>query len=186
MGYIGLTLPVILPAAASAALAALLFFAPDLDLRRRAGQAREEMRRATCVYLELVALERAADAGPIEAVGRAAQIGDGRAFALMRDAMLRAQLAGAPPWHGLAELGEQTQLPELGDVADIMRLSGEQGAAVYTTLRSRAAGLRTSILNQTAARANAASEHMVVPVALLGLCFMALLSFPAIYRIVLG
>ena len=36
------------------------------------------------------------------------------------------------------------------------------------------------------AKANAASEHMVVPVSLLGLCFMALLGYPAIVRILLS
>lgn len=183
MAIIGLSLPLVIPGLASLALGAALFFAPDLDVRRRAVAAREEMRRAVCVYLELVALERVADAGTAEALQRAADVGDGLAFVLIRDALVRAQLAGQPAWQGLANLGERVQLPELADVADIMRVSGEDGAAVYTTLRARAASLRTAVLTATAAEANAASEHLIMPVALLGIAFMALLGYPAFARI---
>jgi len=70
--------------------------------------------------------------------------------------------------------------------ADIMRVAGHDGAAVYTTLRARAASLRTQLLTTATAQANAASEHMVVPVSLLGLCFMALLAYPAFIRIIFG
>jgi hypothetical protein len=176
----------LLPTAASLVFAGVLFLVPDVDLRRRATLVRAEMRRAVCVYLELVALERVADAGASESLERAAAIGDGRAFALIRAALLRARVFGVPPWRELERLADELRVPELGDVGDIMRLSGEDGAAVYATLRARATSLRTALLNADAARSNAASEHMVVPVAFLGLTFMVLLGFPALYRIVFG
>lgn len=186
MALVGLTLPVVLPVMASLVLGAGLFFTPDLDLTRRASATRQQMRRSVCVYLELVALERAADAGAGEALDRAAAIGDGRAFELIRDALLRAHLGGTAPWVELTRLGEQLRVAELGDVADIMRLSGEDGAAVYTTLTARAASLRTSLLAGDAATANAASEHMVMPVAFLGIAFLALMAYPAFARILFG
>ena len=186
MALVGLSVPLVLPGVASLGLAIALFFVPDLDLRRRATTTRREMRRAVCVYLELVALERVADAGTVEALNRAAGIGNGRAFSLIRAALLRAHLAGAAPWQGLAQLTEELRVPELGDVADIMRLSGEDGAAVYATLRARAASLRTALLTDAAAEANAASEHMIMPVAFLGVTFMALLGYPAFARILFG
>ena len=186
MALIGLSLPLAIPGLASLGFAVLLFLAPDLDVRRRATATRAEMRRAVCVYLELVALERAADAGTAEALHRAADIGDGRAFELFREALLRAQLTGTAPWQGLARLAEELRVPELGDVADIMRLSGEDGAAVYATLRARAASLRSTVLTDAAAEANAASEHMIMPVAALGVTFMALLGYPAFARILFG
>lgn len=186
MAAIGLSLPLVIPGVASLTLAVLLFLAPDLDLRRRATATRAEMRRAVCVYLELVALERVADAGTAEALHRAADVGDGRAFSLIRDALLRAQLTGTAPWQGLVRLADELRVPELGDVADIMRLSGEEGAAVYATLRARAASLRTALLTDAAAEANAASEHMIMPVAVLGVTFMVLLGYPAFARILFG
>lgn len=186
MAVVGLTLPWPVPAVTGLVLGGVLFWVPDLDLRRRAAAAREELRRAVCVFLELVALERAADAGAVEALDRAAMVGDGRAFTLIRDALLRAQLQGTPPWTELDAVAVRIRVPDLGDVADIMRLSGEDGAAVYATLRARAAGLRTAILAQETAAANAASEHMVVPVALLGVAFLALLGYPALARLLTG
>lgn len=186
MAVVGLSLPLAIPGLASLGVAAALFHVPDVDLRRRAMATRREMRRAVCVYLELVALERAADAGTVEALNRAAEIGDGRAFSLIREALLRAHLSGATPWQGLAQLAQQLRVAELDDVADIMRLSGEDGAAVYATLRARAASLRTALLTEAAAEANAASEHMIMPVAFLGVTFMALLGYPAFARILFG
>jgi hypothetical protein len=183
---LGVRLPFTVPTVAGLALAATLFMAPDLELRKGAAAARSSMRRAACVFLELVALERAADAGTTEALDRAATIGGSREFARIRDALLRAELAGQPSWTGLTGLAESTGVPELGDLADIMRVAGQDGAAVYSTLRARATSLRGQLLATNTAKANAASEHMAIPVSLLGLCFMALLGYPAFVRILFG
>jgi hypothetical protein len=182
----GLTPPVAVPVAAGLALGAAMSFLPEVELRRRAGLARVQMRRTVCAYLELVALERAADAGAVEALERAAAIGAGPGFGHIRDALLRARLEGRTPWQQLSALADALAAPELGDVADIMRLSGEDGAAVLPTLRARAASLRTSLLQADVAAANEASERMAIPVALLGVAFMALLGFPALWRILFG
>lgn len=186
LALVGVRLPFAVPAAVSILLAGLLFLAPDADVRRRAAAARLSMRRAAGVFLELVALERAADAGTTEALDRAASIGTSREFDRIRDALLRAELTGRPAWAGLTTLAETTGVVELGDVADIMRLSAADGAAVYTTLRARAASLRTQLLTTATAEANAASEHMIVPVALLGVTFMVLIGYPAFSRILFG
>ena len=184
MALIGLRLPWPIPAGAAVVFAAVLFLAPDLDVRQRANAVRDELRRASAAYLELVALERAADAGAGEALDRAATIGVTPAFERLQDALTRAHLAGHPSWFGLTQLGEQSGVTELVDIADIMRLSGQDGAAVYATLRARATSLRTAQTTQATAAANAASEHMVIPVGLLGLIFLVLIGYPAFARIV--
>lgn len=186
MALLGLHVPVTLPAVFSLGLAAALFFAPDVDLKRRASVERDNFRRAVCVYLELVALERAADAGAGASLVRAAAVSDARPFRMISEELDCAQLAARPPWRGLRRLALRIDVPELADVADIMALTGEDGAAVYNTLRAKAASLRSTLLNKDAARANAASEHMIVPVSLLGVAFMALLGYPAFARIVFG
>lgn len=182
----GIGLPMVVPVFAGLGLAAAMSFLPDVDLRRRAVAGRAQMRRTVCVYLELVALERASDAGAVEALERAAAIGQGVGFGHIRDALLRARLEGRTPWQQLSRLSEELAVPELGDVADIMRLSGEDGAAVLPTLRARAASLRTSLLQADVTAANEASERMAIPVELLGVSFMALLGFPALFRILFG
>ncbi|GEK19905.1 type II secretion system F family protein [Cellulomonas xylanilytica] len=182
----GVHLPFAVPAIAGLVLGGVFFLLPDLSLRTQATAARASMRAATCVFLELVAMERIADAGPTEALDRAAAIGGSAEFARIRDALLRAELGGDPSWTGLTQLAATTGVTELGDLADIIRIAGQDGAAVYSTLRARAASLRNQLLATSTAKANAASEHMVVPVSLLGLCFMALLGYPAFVRILLS
>ncbi|MGB8022644.1 MAG: hypothetical protein WCF04_15560 [Candidatus Nanopelagicales bacterium] len=182
----GISFPFVVPAALSLALAVGLSFLPEVELRRRARVARVQMRRTVCTYLELVALERAADAGAVESLERAAAIGTGPGFNHIQDALLRARLEGRTPWLQLARLSDELRVPELGDVADIMRLSGEDGAAVLLTLRARAASLRTALLQCDVTEANEASERMSIPVALLGVAFMVLLGFPAFFRILFG
>jgi hypothetical protein len=186
LAIVGIQAPTVFPVALAVVAAGVLFFVPDVDLRRRAAAARVDMRKATCVYLELVALERAADSGATEALERAATVGQSREFDRIRQGLLTAEITGRPAWAGLHDLAEATGVPELGDLADIMRLSGQDGAAVYGTLRARAASLRTQLLTAAAADANAASEHMTVPVALLGVAFMALIGYPAFARIFAG
>jgi len=180
MGY---ALPVALPALGALALAALLFVLPDLEVRRKASRARDEFARATSAYIDLTALERAAGAGATQALEQAATVGDSWVFVRLREQLTRARLSGTAPWDGLHELSDELGLPELSDLADIMRLSGEQGAAVAETLRARSRGLRVGLLNKEQARANEDSERMVIPVALLGLIFLVILGAPAIVRI---
>lgn len=183
---VGLHPPAVGPPLLGLGLGAGLSFVPELDLARRARRARVQMRRTVCAYLELVALERAADAGAVEALERAAAIGSGRAFEHIQQALLRARLEGRTPWQQLAALADDLRVPELGDIADIMRLSGEDGAAVLPTLRARAASLRSHVLQAEVSEANEASERMSIPVALLAIVFMALLGFPAVSRILFG
>ena len=100
MGTLGLQLPLVVPVLASLALAAGLFLLPDIDVRARAQARRAEFRRAVCAYLDLVALERAGDAGVVESMERAAGVARGWAFTRIHDALLRARLDGVPPWAG--------------------------------------------------------------------------------------
>jgi Flp pilus assembly protein TadB len=180
MGY---ALPVAVPALGGLALGALLFLLPDVEVQRKAAAAREEFARATGAYIDLTALERAAGAGATQALEQAATVGDSWVFVRLREELVRARLSGTPPWDGLHELATELGLPELSDLADIMRLSGEEGAAVADTLRARSRGLRVALLTKEQTRANEDSERMVIPVALLGLIFLVILGAPAIVRI---
>ena len=180
---LGYALPVAVPALGGLTLGALLFLTPDLEVRRKAADAREEFARAISAYIDLTALERAAGAGATQSLEQAATVGDSWVFVRLREQLVRARLSGTAPWDGLHALAEELTLPELSDLADIMRLSGEQGAAVADTLRARSRGLRVALLTKEQTRANQDSERMVIPVALLGLIFLVLLGAPAIVRI---
>ncbi|MEU8576361.1 type II secretion system F family protein [Streptomyces asoensis] len=178
----GLSLPFYVPAAVGLLLAGLLFLTPDLAVRDQAKRARQEFLHALSAYLDLVALKRAADAGPTQALEKAADVGRGWPFLYLQGALRRARLEKIPPYQALSELAAAYDLPVLDDVADIMRGSATDGAAVYKALRARSAALSSELLADQAAEANAASEKMTAPGALLAVLVMLLMAFPAVIR----
>ncbi|MCX4745241.1 hypothetical protein OG455_06845 [Kitasatospora sp. NBC_01287] len=178
----GFALPVALPALLGLALAAGGWVLPDAIVQSEAKEARTEYLHGIAAYLELVALERVADHGPAEAMRRAAAVGRGTVFRRIRDALERAATDRLPPWDGLDALAAELGLTALQDVADIMRLSGTDGAAVYDTLRARAKGLRDELLATELAEAGATSEQMVAPGAALTLLMTVMIVYPALYQ----
>jgi Type II secretion system (T2SS), protein F len=178
----GARLPLAVPAVASVAFGVLLFFAPDLVTRVNAAEKRADFRHALTSYLDLVALERGAGAGPTEALEAAADIGQGWAFQRVAGVLDQARRSGAPPWTALAALAAQTGVSELADLADIAEVAGHEGARILETLAARAASMRAEALAADRAKAGARSTTMVVPIALLGAGFLLLLVFPVVYR----
>ncbi|HEX6931571.1 MAG TPA: type II secretion system F family protein [Streptosporangiaceae bacterium] len=171
-----------IPAVISLALGTALFFVPDLVIRVNAAEKRTDFRHALTSYLDLIALERGAGAGPTEALEAAAQIGGGWAFARIGAALDASRKAGRPPWEGLAALAAETGVVELADLADIAEVAGHEGARILQTLAARAESMRAEALAATKAKAGARSTTMVVPIALLGAGFLLLLIFPIVYR----
>ncbi|WP_455362584.1 type II secretion system F family protein [Streptomyces sp. SYSU K21746] len=178
----GVSLPFYVPAGVGLLIAGLLFITPDLAVRDQAKRAREEFAHALSAYLDLVALKRAADAGPAEALEKAAEVGRGWPFLFLQGALRRARMEKIPPYQALTELAAEYDLPVLDDVADIMRGSATDGAAVYKALRARTTALNSELLADQAAEANAASEKMTAPGALLAVLVMLLMAFPAVIR----
>ena len=178
----GGSLPWALPAVASLALGAAMFFAPDLVTKVNAAEKRSDFRHALTSYLDLVALERGAGAAPTEALEAAAGIGGGWAFERISAALDDARKAGLAPWAGLAALASQTGVSELADLADIAGVAGQEGARIIDTLSARAASMRAQALAADRATAGSRSTTMVIPIALLGTGFLLLMIFPVVYR----
>jgi pilus assembly protein TadC len=178
----GTSLPWTFSVVASLVFGAALFFAPDLVTRVNAAERRNDFRHALTSYLDLVALERGAGAGPTEALEAAAEIGDGWAFQRISGALAAARRSGAAPWTALAGLARETGVSELADVADIAEVAGHEGAKILETLTARAASMRSQALASDRAKAGSRSTTMVVPIALLGAGFLLLLIFPIVYR----
>jgi hypothetical protein len=183
---LGFGLPVTIPAVASVGLAAVMFFIPNYNAVDEAKKARVEFSRALGAYIELVALERVNGTGVRQAMEAAAGIGETWVFARLSEELTLSGWSGRPPWDALHALADELGMPELNDFADIMRLSGKEGASIYTNLRARAAAMRTAMLNEELAAANAVGERMSIPGSLLGVIFMALLLAPSLLRMVSG
>ncbi|KAA9159431.1 pilus assembly protein TadB [Amycolatopsis acidicola] len=158
---------------------------PVLAVHEDATRAREEFRRATAAYLDLVAQERATGRAPSQALGEAADIGDSWVFARINRTLGRAMRAGHTPWEALSRLGKRMGVLELADLADILAAAAD-GAAIYTTLIAKASALRAAALAAEKADANSRSQRLALPVALLLVAFLLLVMYPAMIRLMTG
>lgn len=181
---LGLPIPVAVPVLGSLGLAVVLWFLPNNELRDQARKAREEFSYALGAFVEMVALERLAGATVPQALIRAADTGDSWVFHRLSATLRRTNYTGQNPWDALADMGRDLDLPDLIDLADIMRLGGSDGSRVYDSLRARAAAMRNATLNTQISRANAAGERIAVPVAGLVLVLAATLVVPAVLRMI--
>lgn len=181
--FIGYAVPWFFGVIGALAGGALMFLLPDYNVKDDAKAARKEFGRALASYIDLVALERNSGSGPRQAMEIAANIGDSWVFRRLTEELSRSRWSGLPPWDALRKLSDELGLPELADLADIMRLSGEEGAQVYQTLRSRSQSMRTAELNSALADANATGERMSIPMSALGVIFMAILVTPSVLEI---
>lgn len=182
----GYPLPFAVPLLGSIGLAVALFFLPNLTIAEKARRERSLLLAAVTAYVDLVALERRAGSGPRQAMEHAAQVGDCWLFTRIEQTLARTGWSGEAPWAALHGLADELGIPALHDVADIMRLSGEEGAQVAAHLASRAQEMREASLAQEITEANQVSERMTVPMTLLVFVFTALLITPPLMRIFLG
>jgi hypothetical protein len=179
----GLSLHWTIPAGATIALAAVLFFVPDILTRMRARARRADFRHALTSYVDLVALQRSAGAAPTDALEAAAEVGHGWAFERIGGALSGARKASAQPWDGLASLADEIGISELADLAEIAGVAGQEGARILDTLSARAESMRAEALAAAKSQAGARSTTMVLPIALLAGGFLVLLIFPDFYRL---
>jgi len=148
---------------------------PDLQLRRSAPSVKVDAGEALSTFFDLVTLERLANASGTQALQAAAEMSDHPLFLKVRTALERARLQQRPPWHELKALARQLDLPEVGDVADVMRLD-EQGASLSHALQARVTEIRDAHLTREKIAAQGVSESMtvwmVVPTMIFGLIFL--------------
>lgn len=149
----------------------------------KAATARAEFTRAMCTYLDLAAHQVLGGHGPMESLERAASICHGWVFVQLREALLRAQLQLRPPWNELKELSTRVGVVELGDLADIMRTAGVEGAHVYQTLRARADSLRAQIRVHALEVAEVRTNKLDIPAAALILVLLVVIGYPFMVRL---
>ena len=180
---IGIAIPFVVPVGATAILSVVLFMMPSRDISEDAKKARSDFVRALSAYIELCALERNSGAGASVALANAAEVGDSWVFRKISEELARSRYNGQPPWDCLKVLAEDLALPELTDVADIMRLANDESSEVYRQLRARSASARSALLSSELAQANVVEERMYLPASFLGLVFLALLMAPPLLRL---
>ena len=180
---IGISIPFVVPVGATVILSAVLFMMPSRDISEDAKKARSDFARALSAYIELCALERNSGAGATVALSNAAEVGDSWVFRKIGEELARSRYNGQPPWDSLKVLAEDLGLPELADVADIMRLANDESSEVYRQLRARSASARSALLSSELAQANVVEERMYLPASFIGVVFLALLMAPPLLRL---
>ena len=107
MTLVGVKLPVIVPVWVSLLLGVGGFFLPDVLIRSEATERRRSFRHALSAFLELVRINLAGGAGIEGALYDAVNVGQGWAFAHLREALATARLSGETPWEALGRLGRE-------------------------------------------------------------------------------
>jgi len=177
-----LGIPVTVPLLGAVAGAAIGFFVPDLTLLRNSDAARSSAVGALLVFVDLVTLERLANASATQALQNAAAVSDFPLFVQIRVALERARLEQHSPYGELRRLAEEMNLPELNDVADVMQLD-ESGAALSGVLRARVKELRDAHQTAEQIAAVAAAEGMTIYMSLPALVFGLIFMGAALLRI---
>ena len=179
----GLAPPPFVLAVAPVLVAAGGFVLPEFLLRDEADKRRRAFRHALSSYLDLVNVILAGGGGIETSLHSAADAGDGWAFASIRRALDRARLTNRSPWDTFAELGEELGIEELAELAASVELAGSQGARIRASLAAKADSLRGHQVAETEAAAEAATERMTIPVAVLLFGFLVFIAYPAVQQI---
>lgn len=180
---VGLPLPWLVPTGAGVVLGLLFALVPGYAARTQARERRREFCAALATYLDMVALERAAGAGPTQALQAPADVCTGWVFGQIAQVLEYAKRAGEQPWRGLTALGEKVGIAELTELADIAEDAGSEGTQVLATLLAKAQSMRTTALTDERARANSRTSEMPIAIGISVFGFLVLVCFPAVYRI---
>lgn len=175
---------VALPAAATLALAALGWFLPSLSLAQRQEAVSDDTVEAFGVLLDLVVLERVANASAIDAITRAAFVSNAPLFVQVQQTLNRADLENVQPWSALRALADEIQLPELIDLVSIAQLQSE-GASLAPTLRARTSELRNAYLLRMQKENTRITQRMAIAKMLPPMSIVALLLGAMLLNILL-
>lgn len=179
----GIPAPLGVIAVFSLASAAAGYLLPDLMLRDEADKKRRAFRHTLSSYLDLVNVLLAGGAGIETALHAAADAGDGWGYQTIRAELRRARLTGQSPWDTFAQLDARLGINELAELAASVSLAGSHGARIRASLAAKADTLRGHQVAETEAAAEAATERMTVPVAVLLFGFLVFIAYPAVIQI---
>jgi Flp pilus assembly protein TadB len=179
----GMHLPMGIIGALSIAAAIGAFFLPELTLRDEAERRRRAFRHSLSAYLDLVNILLAGGAGIETSLYAAAHAGEGWGFEQLRRTLDRARYIGASPWDCFAELGANLGVSELTELAASVSLAGSQGARIRASLAAKADALRGHQVAETESSAEAATERMTIPIAVMLSGFLIFIAYPALLTV---
>jgi hypothetical protein len=183
---LGSAVPVGIPVVVGLVALPLGAGAPVMSLLRRGRARRQHFRTVVSSFVDLVVLSLAGGVGVEGALLTASQVSSDWASARMARVLLRARDSGQSPWSALGELGQQLGVPELVELSSTLQLAGTEGARIRQSLSARALSLRRHEQAEAESSANAMTERLFLPGALLLVGFLLFVGYPAFSRILEG
>lgn len=156
------------------------------DLFSKAQERRRHVRVVLGSFVDLVVLGLAGGVGIDGALHAAAQVTPDWAAQRMATALRTARDGGNPPWVALTTLGSELGVPELEELSTTVQLAGTEGTRIRQALVARGASLRRHEQAEAESAANAMTERLFLPGALLLLGFLVFIGYPAVHRILGG
>jgi Flp pilus assembly protein TadB len=163
--------------------AAVGFRWADTQLHQQAEARRAQLRHTLSVLLTLLTISLARGAGVEQALSESAGVCTGWAADRLRQVLTTARVLRQPPWQALGELGDDTGVTELTELAAAMALAGTEGARVRASLSARAAAMRQAATAEMETEAEKASSRMSLPLLVLGFGYLIFLLYPPIVNI---
>jgi Flp pilus assembly protein TadB len=176
----GVAVPPFIAGWSALCLGAFCGFSRWIRVRRSAAARRDEFRYALSAFCDLTSMNLAAGRGISQSLETAARMGEGWAFTEIRTALAAAYERGRTAADGLEQLGVEVDIDDLVEVAGSIRLAGTNGAAVRSTLNSKARSIRDRLTTQTERQAAAVTERMGLPAAAVLMGLVAYYLYPAI------
>lgn len=176
-------MPTGLPAFVGLIAAVVLWFAPDTRIRSKAKEARRDFSDAAVEYYRFIAINRRSERAVTPALESAAAISDSWMFVRIREALNLADWGGISAWDGLEALGTRVKVPELIEIAGIMRLAGDAGAAVIDSLVAGAEAMRDQRLKTQYDEAAQATTRTAAPRAALAFLVVITLCVPFVIQL---
>lgn len=153
---------------------------------RSGAQRRQAAVTSVASYVDLVVLCLAGGMGIESALHQAAKVAEDRFSSQISAVLAVGGHSGRPPWQALAQLGEATGVGELVELANAISLAGTEGARVRASLTAKADTLRRRQLARAESAANAMTERLFLPGALVLMGFLIFIGYPALARIMSG
>jgi tight adherence protein C len=182
----GLSLSLLAPFVVAVVLVPAAVFLPFAMLLENAKQRRRHFRIVIGTYVDLVVLSLAGGVGIEGALVAAAEVSPDWATRRISKALALARDTGEPAWDALQVLGVELGVVELVELAATLQRAGTEGARVRQSLSARAVSLRRHEQAEAESAANATTERLFLPGALLLLGFLVFIGYPAVHRILTG
>jgi len=150
------------------------------ELHDRATKRRRTLALALASWTQMAALMIRAGVKDEQAMRRAAEAGDHWTFRLLTSAMDRAVTNHTELWAGLDELGHQTDVTEIRQLASELRLTESAGGTPTDALLAHADALRQDELANQLSAAKAAKLKQDLVLGALGIVLVLFVIYPTV------